>query len=188
MHYTGRRRLPVLTVLLAAALLIATACGSEAGDARPPGDASSAGPAAQSTATGDADPGDVAADRAATAAYAREVDALLEDLTAASNAVADVLADADTDSSAWRTAALEALAAFDALHQRAQDLAATDSTEDVHARLLSATDAYAHAAALLGDSVEDLDLDALEEANLALGDALVAAAEARLLLADLSAD
>lgn len=74
------------------------------------------------------------------------------------------------------------------LHQRAADLPLVGSAEQMREQLLSATDAYAHAAALLGDSIESLDLDALDEANLTLGDALVAAAEARLLLADLTAD
>ena len=99
MHDSRRRRLPALCALFAGALLTATACGPQGSDelARPPEEATSSAPTAQSTARGDVDAGAGAAERAAEVAYAREVTALLNDLTSASNTVADVFADADPD-------------------------------------------------------------------------------------------
>jgi len=121
-----------------------------------------------------------------TDAYVQQVETLLDELAEAATAVAEIMAEADVDSVAWRGEATTALSAFQALHERAERFEAGRDVEQVQARLLVATETYFHAAALISDSIESLDLAALEEANIALGEALLAAAEVRLLIDELA--
>ena len=168
----------------AGVLLVGAACGgsNDAASSQPEAAApTERPPVATATSTPPS-----AADAEATVTYVQQVETLMDDLAQAATAVAEIMAESDVDSAEWRSEATSALDMFGALHERAEGLEADRDVEHVQDRLLAATDSYSHAASLIGDSIESLDLDGLEEANIALGEALVAAAEVRLLLDELA--
>lgn len=181
----GRLTNPIWLPLAAAALLLGSACG-DSNDATPAPASTADTPSQQPTRTAATATPASDRDHETTTAYLQQVETLLNALAEATTAVADIMAEADPDSAAWREAATTALSVFQTLHQQAERFEVGPDVDHVQDRLLVATEAYFHAAALIRDSIESLDLDALDEANIALGEALLAAAEVRLLIDELA--
>jgi hypothetical protein len=183
----------VQLAIAAAVLLAGTACSNSNDSTQSPPGATTAAEQPAVTATSDqpaitatADAPLLDAELEATEAYVQQVEVLMAELAAAADAVGSLMSEADVQSAAWRNETTVALGRFQAVHEQAEGLEAGGDGEGIQERLLVATETYYHAAALLGDSIESLDLDALEEANVALGDALLATAEVRLLIDELA--
>lgn len=176
-------KIRLLLVAAASLLLVGAACSSSPDDSDSSGQQSP--PAPQDNTARQDDSDDATDDASDTDTYVREVATLLDDIAAAATLVADVMSRADVGDADWRDEAADALGAFESLHERAQQLEANRDAADVQDRLLIATEAYDSAAGLLRDALDSLDPDTLDQANIALGNAIFAVAEVRVLLEDL---
>ena len=161
-----------LVVIAAAALLVSACGGSDDAGAAPPATRDS-GVATADTPTDD------------SRTYAEQALGLLAELATASESVAAVMADADVDSPSWREVATSRLDSLRELHSRAVVLEANAVAEPVHEHLVTATEGYERAARLLEGAIRSQDIDKASEAAAALGEAVYALADVRLLLEDL---
>ena len=182
-------KIRLLLVAAASLLLVGAACSSSTDDSDSSGQQSPSTRQDDTARQDDDAPGTADADTndtLTTDAYVREVATLLDDIAAAATLVADVMIRADIGDADWRDEAADALGAFESLHERAQQLEANRDAADVQDRLLIATEAYDSAAGLLRDALDSLDPDTLDQANIALGNAIFAVAEVGVLLKDLA--
>lgn len=146
-----------LALIAGGALLLLAACG----DSSTPAPEATATAVATATPTSTPEP---AVNSIDPDQYLSDVNALITEVTAESDAVAALFDNADVQSESWRTETAAALRQLASVLGGAADIEPPAQFAAEHQQFIDATSKYSWAADMLANGVESLDLNVIDDA------------------------